>query len=159
MRVLEYLEKYAAEYEVEIESSGVCVEKVAARKHGVGTEVAKPVIIRADGRYYMCVLPSYCDVDLGAIGEKIGAGEIEFVESGAERSLFPFCDAGAESPLGALYGLPTLMDRALDRNEYIVFQGEKFDKAIFMSVSEYKRLASPRIFSFARTWTESVAGL
>lgn len=153
MTVLEYLNKYAAEYEVAEERSGVCVEELAARKHGAGTEVAKPVVIRADGQYYMCVLPSYCEVDLGAIGEKLGAGEVEFVESGAVMDLFPFCDAGAESPLGALYGLPTLMDKALDKDEYIVFQGESFDKAIFMSVSEYKRLASPRIFSFGRTWT------
>lgn len=152
MTVLEYLDKYAAEYEVEEEGSGVCVEEFAARKHGGGTEVAKPVVISADGQYYMCVLPSYCEVDLSVVRDKLGVGEVEFVESGEVMGLFPFCAEGAESPLGALYGLPTLMDSALDKDEYIVFQGESFEKAIFMSISEYKRLASPRVFSFGHFW-------
>ena len=150
MTVLEFLDKYSADYVVEEESPSVCVEELAVRKHGVGTEVAKPVVVRADGQHYLCVLPSYCRVDLDIIQEKLGACKVELVESGDVTYLFPCCQEGAESPFGVLYGLPTLMDKTLDKDDYIAFQGESFDKAIFMSLSEYKRLASPRIFSFGR---------
>lgn len=149
MTVIEFLDKFAAEYSLEKEGSAVCVQEISAHKSGLSTEAARVVVIVADGKNYMCVLPTYCVVDLGIIKDRLGASHVEFVDAGEEMSLFPRCQMGAESPFGILYGLPTLMDELLDGDAYIVFQGERCDRAISMPMSEYKRLASPRIFRFS----------
>ncbi len=149
MTVIEFLDKFAAEYTLEEQGSSVCVEEISARSHGAGVEAAKCVVVRVDGKQYMCVLPVYCNVDLRIIQERLGAHYAEVADAGEIERLFPFCQVGAESPFGTLYGLPTLMDELLNDDAYIVFQGESYDRAISMPMAEYKRLASPRIFRFS----------
>jgi len=149
MNVLEFLEKFTADYEVQCRQPSLSVQEVVAGKHIGGVQAAKTVVIRADGKHYMCVVPVYCGVDLGLVRDRLGARCVEFASDREARRLFPSCQVGAESPFGTLYGLPTLMDASLDHEEYIAFHGETYDKAIFMTMAEYKRLASPRIFPFS----------
>ena len=148
MNMLEFLDKFTADYQVECHQPSLSVQEVIAGRHISGVQVAKPVVIRADGKHYMCVVPVYCGVDLSIVKEKLGVRYVEFVDDRDTGGLFPCCQVGAESPFGTLYGLPTLMDASLENEEYIAFQGETYDKAVFMTMAEYKRLASPRIFSF-----------
>ena len=145
MTVIEFLDKFGAEYTVEEDREAVCVREIAARKHSLGTEVAKPVVILADGRYYMCVLPAYCAVNVGAVKERLGVDSVDVLDADEVIRLFP---AAGQWPFGVLCGLPTLMDESLNRDEYIGFRGDERCRAIFMPVTEYRRLASPRIFAF-----------
>ena len=158
MTVLEFLEKFAADYTLEEGKPAVRVREVMTRRVG-GAEAARVVVIRADAKRYMCVIPLYHTLDLDQIRERLGAVSVEYVEEAEMRDLFPCCEMGAESPFGALYGLPTLMDASLECHEYIAFQGETYDKAILMTVAEYKQLASPRVFSFARPAEAELAGV
>jgi Ala-tRNA(Pro) deacylase len=63
--------------------------------------------------------------------------------------MFTDCQLGAEPPFGKLYGLSTIMDKTLDEDEYIVFQGGTHERAIKMTLEEYKALAEPVILSFS----------
>ena len=148
MNMLEFLDRFTADYQVECHRPSLSVQEVVAGRHISGVQVAKPVVIRADGKHYMCVVPVYCGVDLSIVKEKLGARCVEFVDDRDTGGLFPCCQVGAESLFGTLYGLATLMDASLESEEYIAFQGETYDKAVFMTMAEYKRLASPRVFSF-----------
>ena len=55
----------------------------------------------------------------------------------------------AEPPFGNLYSLETFMDKSLEADKYIVFQGGTHDKAIRMELSEYKRLVKQQIPGFS----------
>ena len=150
MTVVEFLEKFAADYTLEEGRPVVRAREVVMHRGLGGAEVARPAVIRADGKRYMCVVPLFHTIDLAVIRERLGAFSVEYIDDAEMRNMFPCCEQGAESPFGALYGLPTLMDASLEQDEYIAFQGETYDKAILMTVAEYKRLASPRVFVFAR---------
>jgi Ala-tRNA(Pro) deacylase len=65
------------------------------------------------------------------------------------RSLFPDCEEGAEPPFGALYGIRTIVDKALEDDDHIVFQAGTHDKAIRMNMDDYLSLAQPEIADFA----------
>jgi Ala-tRNA(Pro) deacylase len=149
MKVVDYLEEVSAKYEVMQHSPAFTAQEMAAEEHVPGMNVAKPVVIKADDEYYMCVLPACCKVDFDALKEQLGARRVDLVTEGEMAKLFPDCELGAEPPLGSLYGLMTIMDVSLDEDDYIVFQGGTHEEAVKMALDEYKRLTSPRILDFS----------
>ena len=56
MRVIELLDKSAVRYEVTEHPPAFTAQQMAAAEHEPGKYVAKPVIVKADGKYMMCVL-------------------------------------------------------------------------------------------------------
>ena len=149
MKVVDYLEEVSAKYEIMQHSPAFTAQEMAAEEHVPGMNVAKPVVIKADDEYYMCVLPECCKVDFDALKEQLGARRIDLVTEGEMAKLFPDCELGAEPPLGGLYGLMTIMDLSLDEDDYIVFQCGTHEQAVRMALDEYKRLTSPRILDFS----------
>ena len=148
MKLMEFLDRFSADYEVTEHLATFTGQQLAAQEHVPGIMVAKPVIIRADEEYYMCVLPACYKIDFDTLKRQVGADEIELADESEMAKLFDDCSLGAEPPFGILYGLLTFMDTSLEDDEYIVFQGGSHEKAIKMDMREYIKLARPRILSF-----------
>ena len=110
--------------------------------------VAKPVIIKADDDYIMCVLPACCKIDLDQLKRQLGAEKIELADESEMTKLFPDCALGAEPPFGDLYGLPTVMDKSLESANEILFQCGTHEEAAKMQMAEYKKLAKPKVLNF-----------
>lgn len=151
MKVLEFLEKSSATYELKEHKPTFTAQQMAAEVHVPGMEVAKPVVVKAGNEYYMCVLPASHKVDFEKLQKQLGAEKVELAEEKEMVKLFPDCALGAEPPLGVLYGFVTLMDKTLEAGEHIVFQAGSHEKAVKMEMEEYKRLVRPRILDFSYT--------
>ncbi|MBE0537764.1 MAG: YbaK/EbsC family protein [Phycisphaerae bacterium] len=149
MKVVDFLEEESAQYEVTQHRPTFTAQQMAAEEHVPGMFVAKPVVVRADSTYYLCVLPACCKIDLDALRVQLGVARVELAEESELAKLFPDCALGAEPPFGALYGLETIMDASLQEDEYIVFQAGTHEQALKMDVSEYRRLAEPKVLSFS----------
>ena len=87
-------------------------------------------------------------VDLYAVQKHLEAKNIQLASEHETEHLFGDSELGTEPPLGSLYDLPTLMDKKLAKDEHVVFQAGSHERAIWMSMSEYKRLTDPVIFGF-----------
>jgi Ala-tRNA(Pro) deacylase len=148
MKILDFLDRVSADYEVSEHLPTFTGQELAALEHIPGIMVAKPVIIRADGEHYMCVLPACYKIDFDTLKRQVGAQEIALADESEMAKLFADCSLGAEPPFGVLYGLLTFMDSSLENDEYIVFQAGTHDKAIKMDMKEYLKLARPRVLSF-----------
>ncbi|MCF7955361.1 MAG: YbaK/EbsC family protein [Phycisphaerae bacterium] len=148
MKLMDFLNKVSADYEVTEHLPTFTSQELAAEEHIPGIMVAKPVIVRADEEYYMCVLPACYKIDFDTLKRQVGADEIELADENEMAKLFDDCSLGAEPPFGSLYGLLTFMDSSLEDDEYIVFQGGTHDKSIKMDMEDYLELAMPRILSF-----------
>lgn len=149
MKVLDFLDTVSADYELTRHRPTFTAQQMASEEHVPGMNVAKPVIITADGEHYMCVLPACCKVDFEMLRRQIGAREVCLSQEDELSLLFEDCSLGAEPPFGRLYGMLTLMDRSLDQDEYIVFQAGTHEDCIRMTLSEFKKLAEPRVIDFA----------
>jgi Ala-tRNA(Pro) deacylase len=149
MEVKEFLRKSGARYETLRHSPVFSSQKMAQIEHEPGRYVAKPVIIKADGRFLMCVLPASCHVDLAKLKSQLAASFVELAQESEIAELFPDCDVGAEPPFGNLYKLPTLMDKTLEKDDHVLFQAGTHEDAIRISMADYRRLANPRILDFS----------
>ena len=149
MRVIEFLDKSGVNYEVTEHKPAFTAQRMAAVEHEAGKYIAKPVIIKADGKYMMCVLSASYKIDLQALKGQLASKAVELAQEKEIGTIFPDCELGAEPPFGNLYNLPTIMEKALEPDEKILFQAGTHEKAIRMSMADYKKLAAPKILSFS----------
>jgi len=149
MGILEFLANAGVDYEVSEHAPVFSAQKMAAVEHEPGKYVAKPVIIKADKRYIMCVVPACRKVDLMKVRKLLDAQLADLAAESEIAKLFPDCELGAEPPFGNLYEMPTFMDKALEQDDHILFQAGNHGQSIRMSMSDYCKLAEPQILDFS----------
>ena len=149
MRVIKFLKKSKVKYEVTKHKPAFSAQEMAAVEHEPGKYVAKPVIVKADGKYVMCVLSACYKIDMRALKKQLGAKKVSLAEEKDIGKLFDDCDLGAEPPFGNLYDLPTIIDKALEKDDHITFQAGTHEKAIRMSMDDYRKLVNPQVLEFS----------
>lgn len=149
MGILEFLANAGVDYEVSQHAPVFSAQKMAAVEHEPGMYVAKPVIIKADDRYFMCVVSANRKVDLMKVKKHLGAQLADLAAEAEIAKLFPDCELGAEPPFGNLYELPTLMDQSLEADDHILFQAGNHGQSIRMSMADYRKLAEPTVLDFS----------
>ena len=149
MQVTKFLDKSAVRYEIKEHQPAFTAQSMAAVEHEPGRYVAKPVIVKADGKYVMCVLSACYKIDLRALKSQLKAKKVELAEEKELAKIFGDCELGAEPPFGNLYDLPTIMDKALEKDDHIVFQAGSHEKAIQMDMADYLKLVTPKVLEFS----------
>ena len=149
MRVIEFLDKSKVRYEVTEHRPTFTAQSMAAEEHEPGKYVAKPVIVKADDKYVMCVLSACYKIDLQALKNQMGAKSVELADEKDIAKIFGDCALGAEPPFGNLYDLPTIIDKALEKNDHIVFQAGTHEKTIRMAMDDYRKLVEPKVLEFS----------
>ncbi|RPJ62603.1 MAG: YbaK/EbsC family protein, partial [Acidobacteria bacterium] len=103
-KLKEFLDENRVKYVTISHSLAYTAQEIAATAHIPGKELAKTVIIRADGRMAMAVLPASLKVDFDLLADATGAKKIELATEREFKQLFPDCEMGAMPPFGNLYG-------------------------------------------------------
>lgn len=114
-----------------------------------GYQVAKTVVVEADGRPYLAVLPAPDWLDLEAFARVVGAQKARLMREGEFLHFFPDCEPGAEPPFGGLYGLPVVVDESLARQKLLVLRVGSHEEAVEMSWDDFRALERPKLGSFA----------
>jgi Ala-tRNA(Pro) deacylase len=143
MDIREYLRQNKVAFEAHEHVPAYTAQMVAAEEHVTGYLVAKVVVVEADGKFVMCVLPAPHKLDLRKVGGLVGARDVRLADEKEIAGLFPDVEVGAEPPFGKLYNLPTLVDGGLAERGEVVFQGGTHRQAIRMKYADYARLAQP----------------
>lgn len=149
MMATEYLDKKHIDYDMTEHHTALTAHDLAIEEHVSEQEVAKSIVIKGDGVFYLCVLPGCYRVDLKSLKRLMNFKSIRLATEDELLELFPDCDLGAEPAIGSMYGLPTLMDERLEEDDNIVFQGGTHEKAIWMSLEDFKIIADPTVLKFS----------
>ena len=113
-------------------------------------KMAKVVIVKANKRFIMAVLPASWNIDLHRLRTVFGTRRIRLATEEEISRLFPDCEVGAMSPLGTLYGLPVYVDRSLTSDEQICFEGGTHSASIRMRYWDFAALVFPVVAEFHR---------
>jgi Ala-tRNA(Pro) deacylase len=149
MKVIKFLDKSGVKYEVMEHRPIFTAQRMAAEDHESGKYVAKPVIVKVDGKYVMCVIAACCKVDMDALKNNLGAKTVELAEEKEIAKIFSDCEVGAEPPFGNLYDLIVILDKSLDKCDHIRFQGGTHKSSVRMSMDDYRKLANPRVLDIS----------
>lgn len=142
-RVREYLLSHGVAYELTEHPLAYTAQRVAESEHISGKDIAKPVILMADERFVMAVVPGHKHVDLDKARALLRCDEVRLAREEEFAPAFGDCEAGAEPPLGSLYEMRTILDQRL-AGDRITFRGGSHTQTITMDLEDYRSiLAAP----------------
>jgi Ala-tRNA(Pro) deacylase len=147
MNVATFLERGHYEFERVPHQPTYSAQRLAHELHVPGREVAKTVLLRANGgyEYVVAVLPASKKIDLKQASKLIGGAKLELGTEFDISAHCPDCDFGVLPPFGSRYGMKTIVDSQLAKDEYIWFEGNTHDEAIRMKYADFYRLEQPLV--------------
>lgn len=151
MNVAKFLEAGNYEFERVPHRATYSAQRLAHELHVSGQEVAKTVMLRADGgyKYIVAVLPASKTIDLRKVSKLFGWSKIELASELEIEKRCPDCECGVLPPFGSRYEMKTIVDTSLADDEDIWFEGNTHDEAIRMKFAEFCRLEQPLIAPLA----------
>ena len=149
MKTEEFLKRAGVRYEKHEHPITYTAQELAAAEHVTGDAVAKSVLVQADGKNVLCVLPASHKIDLGKLAKVLRARKCRLVDEAEMARLFPEAEVGAEGPFGKPYGLKTLVDQHLAERDVITFTADSHRQAIRIDYADYARLAEPAVADFS----------
>ena len=141
----EFLDSNRVKYVTVSHSLAYTAQEIAATAHVPGKELAKTVIIKADGRMAMTVLPASFKIDFGMLAEAIGAKKVELATEREFKQMFPDCELGAMPPFGNLYGMDVYVAETLTEDTEIAFNAGTHTELMRLPFQDFMRLVKPRV--------------
>ncbi|MHC4971337.1 MAG: aminoacyl-tRNA deacylase [Planctomycetota bacterium] len=144
-----FLDEHKVKYHVLSHHERFTSSEIAQALHVPGQELAKVVMVNADGKLVMAVVTANDRVDLGALKGVIGAKNAKLATEDDFKGTFPDCEVGAMPPFGNLYDVPVFADSALTKDEEIVFEAGNHKEAVKLSYGDFDRLVKPKVAEIA----------
>lgn len=142
-RLAEYFRENGVACQFMTHPTAYTAQEVAAAQHVSGKQVAKVVIVRADERNVMVVLPASAHIAFPKLQALLDARMVRLAKEEEFSGIFPDCDLGAMPPFGNLYGLPVYVDKSLAAAKEIVFQAGTHRDTAKIAYADFARLAQP----------------
>lgn len=141
--VRKYLMEHGVSYETHTHPKAFTTSEVAEAEHLPGKAIAKTVMLMADDRLVMAVIPGDHMIDLDKAENALHAKRVRLAEENEFVPSFPDCEPGAEPPFGAIYEVPTLVDEGLD-GPNITFNAGTHTETITVALGDYLELTTPK---------------
>lgn len=150
MDVTTYLEERRCRFERVPHEPTYSAQRMAHELHVPGREVAKTVLLRADGvgDFVVAVVPANRQIDLVQVAKLLRKKHVQLATEFDIADHCPDCEFGALPPFGSRYGMQTIVDSGLAADEQIVFEGNTHHEAIRMPFAEFCTLEKPLIAAF-----------
>lgn len=148
-KLIDYFAENRVPFQTMKHRQAFTAQEIAAEQKVPGKQVAKVVMVRADGSLAMLVMPATFRVDFRKLAHVLGCPDPRLAEEKEFANLFPDCSTGAMPPFGNLYNVPVYVDRSLTDDREIVFNAGTHDETMKVPYADYARLAHPIVAEFA----------
>lgn len=149
--VVDYLKRNSIPYEIIDHAPAYSAHEVAVASHVPEKDLAKTLIVQADDRHCMVVMPADHRLDEHRFHDIVKAKHVHLAHEEDLKPLFPDCELGAMPPFGNLYALQVYVDKSLVNEPEIVFNACSHTKSIRLKMNDYLALVKPVVAEFSRS--------
>lgn len=150
-----FLEDHHASYRIQRHTLALSSLGTARAAHIDEHTLAKSVLLEDEQGVVLAVLPASRRLELAQLRDQLGRS-LRFSHEQDIELFFPDCEPGAMPPLGAAYGLPTVIDRSLEAMDEVFFEGGDHETLVQMDGQEFLGLqidaTRGEIASESETW-------
>lgn len=148
MNITRFLDQHGISYHLVHHEETFDAQHMAQSLHVPGRNVAKTIMVRTnDGfKHVVLVLPATKRVDLECVFKALGA-DVELATELEMLKQCPGCEFGVVPIFGSQFGMETIVDESLAKQDEIVFQGDTHEEAVRMKYSDFCGLEHPRVAS------------
>jgi Ala-tRNA(Pro) deacylase len=136
-----YLDANGVEYEIIPHRHTASSHETAAAAHVPEDQLAKSVVLEDEEGYVLAVLPASRRVAIGELREQLNRN-VTLANEGELKELFDDCEIGAIPPLGAAYGIASVVDDALLEASEIYFEAGDHEDLVHVGGEEFLGLIS-----------------
>ncbi len=147
--ITEFLDSQQVWYQNFSHSLAYTAQGIAHAQHVSGKQLAKVVMVMADGALIMAVLPGNHRVDLQRFSEILNAESVRLATEEEFKDIFPDCELGAMPPFGNLYRVDVWVDSVLQKHPQILFNAGTHSETILMNLADFNRIVHPYVGSFS----------
>lgn len=152
-RVVQYLMENHVPFKRHWHARAVTGQELAAALHVTGFRVAKSVIVEADDRVYIAVLPAAEMLDEALFARAVGAADVRLLPEERFARFFKDCEVGAEPPFGGLFGLPVVLDERLAGEQPLVFRAGSHEETLEIRGDDFYALENPLTAPIGRPYS------
>ena len=134
-----YLEEQGAQYDVVRHVHTESSMHTAAAAHVPGDRLAKSVLVVDEEGCLLVVVPSSHRVQLGELDRQLERN-LGLATEDELRELFKDCKIGAIPPVGAAYGIETVVDENLTKQPEVWFEAGDHELLIHVSGEQFSKL-------------------
>ena len=149
--VIDYLKHNSVPYEVIEHAPAFSAHEVAVVSHVPEKDLAKTLIVHADEKYCMFVMPADHRLNDHLLHDVLKAKHIHLASEEDLQQLFPDCEVGAMPPFGNLYAVSVYIDKTLANDEVMVFNACSHTRSIRLKMYDYLRLVKPVVAEFSQS--------
>ena len=118
-------------------------------------QLAKAVLLDADGEYLVAVLPAAHRIRIQDLRSELGQRPRLASEDEIDQ-VFDDCAMGSVPPLGHAYGVDMIVDDSIERQPDVYFEAGDHQTLVHMSHDDFARLIGPaRHGSFSEPWSST----
>ncbi len=144
-RIKDYLNSHNVPYTSIHHPITFSAARTAHAAHISGEEIAKPVMLKLDGKLVMVVATANDRLNLNFLKKMFHASDIELANEEEFRFIFKDCETGAMPPFGNLYGIEEYVSEDLTHDEEIAFNAGTHTELIRMKFNDFLRLVHPKV--------------
>lgn len=147
MHITEFLDQRGIAYQVYPHEKTFDAQHMAQSLHVPGRSVAKTVMAHADGgfKHVVLVVPGSERVDLARVSKALGNAEIHLASEAEIAEMCPECERGVVPIFGSQFGMETMVDESLTKQEDIFFEGDTHDQTIRMRYEDFSKIEHPLV--------------
>lgn len=138
-RLTQFLTRVGARYDLVPHDTTASSIRSAEACHISADCLAKAVVLLDDDGYLLAVLPASHHLRFDDLEEQ-GHWPVRMATEQEIEELFPDCAPGAVPPIGAAYGLKTLVDESIAELPEIYFEGGDHKTLVHMSGPAFDRI-------------------
>ena len=142
--------RHRVRYEAVLHRPAPTASRRAHSVHVPGDQVAKSVLVRADDRFVLAVLPSTHRIDLDRLAAVLEVERVRLATEDELTRVFTDCERGAVPPFGRLYGLATVVDTSLAAWAEIVVEANLRHEDLRLRYRDFEAIEDPVRARFAR---------
>ena len=139
LTVQHYLDDHDIAYDVTMHKKTSSSASTADACRVSGDCLAKGVVVKREKGYLLVIVPASRQVELEELGRWLKQ-PVELATEDEIGTLFPDCDKGAVPPVGAAYGLRAVVDKTLDVQDDIYFEGGDHRTLVHVTGAPFQRL-------------------
>lgn len=113
------------------------------------TEVAKPLLLKADKGYALAILSAGHSLDLKKIKKALQAKKVRIPTEKEIVAGLKLKKKEGLASFGSLYGIPVILEKAFAKNTKGIFSTGSFTDSLQLKLKDFIKLESPRIGAFA----------
>jgi len=139
MTLQDFLQERDVTYEVVSHSHINSALRAAEAAHVPGDQVAKSVLLGDDHSYVLAVIPATYRLEVGRLNQ-LTARNLSLITEDEIEATFADCERGAIPPVGEAYGIETIVETDLTRQDAVYFESGDHQHLIRMLGEDFRTL-------------------